>query len=136
MGAPLTRQVYPRTMVIGVVGHNPRKSGAVAHSPRTDGLSLADTHVADNVRGRIPELRAGEAVKGLTGPAFGGFGAAGAQPGAGQVRARLGETLFEVADFRLKPVLRRHGVFRGRLLSRHRPFGIRNDLPALGGTLF
>ena len=60
----------------------------------------------------------GEACEGLEGPAFGGFGAAGAQPGISQVRARLGETLLEIADFRLKPVFRRHGVFRGRLRRR------------------
>ena len=51
--------------------------------------------------------RAGQAVQGLAGAALGRLGVAGAQPGRGQVRPRLGEAFFELADLRLQPVLRR-----------------------------
>jgi 4-hydroxybenzoate polyprenyltransferase len=46
-------------------------------------------------------IRAGEAVEGLAGAAFGDFRAAGAHPRGGQLRPGPDEPLFQVADLRL-----------------------------------
>ncbi len=71
---------------------------------------------------------------GLTGAAFGGLGAAGTQPGGRQVRASLGEALFEIPDLTLKLVFGRSGFGSRCRGSRHRPFGILKNLPAVSGT--
>src|SRR5262252_3185911 len=81
---------------------------SAARGPPRQAFEAGGPHAPAGVLGTRRRLWAGESIEGLACPAFGGFGAAGAQPGRGQVRARLGETLFEVADFRLEPILRCH----------------------------
>ena len=78
---------------------------------------------------------AGQPVQPLAGAALGGFGVTGAEPGLRQVRPRLDEAFFEVADLRLQPVLRRCGLGGWRWRRSHRPFRILVILPPLGRAL-
>ena len=80
-------------------------------------------------------LRAGEAVQGLAGAAFGRLGAAGAHSRGRQVFPRLGEPLFEVPDLSLELVFRRVGLGGGGRGRSNGTFGILESLAALRGTL-